>query len=264
MKDTFDLYRFTLLFKKTILERPAQLLGLMALMLLVSLGFYSFFAYFREWEAAHATAFIWGYVGGGIVLASVIFAHFTTNASGAAYLMLPASSLEKWLCGISIVGVMFTIIFLGFYRLMDFSFINLYHSRLNKNDAHYQFFYSQAQIFAFDGRLPKFSYMLFANFAGAALLGSLYYNRAGLVKTALTVLATMAFIGLANYLIARLFFNNLSSANPFWSVNLQLTNNYRTVDAPQYIKDFADNLTQFIIPAILWVTVYIRLREKEI
>lgn len=264
MKDTFNLYRFTLLFKKTILERPMQLLGLMALVLIISFGFFSFFAYFKQWESAHALAFIWGYVGGGIILSSVIFANFNTNASGSAYLMLPASSFEKWLCGIFIAGVMFTIIFLGFYRLMDFSFISIYHSRLDKNATHYQYLYNQAQIFEFDSRLAKIGYMIFANFAGAALLGSLYYNRAGLVKTALTVLATLAFIGFVNYVFAGLFFSQLSSANPFWSVNLQLTNNYRTVDAPQYIKDFADNLTKFILPAILWVTVYIRLREKEI
>src|ERR1700712_1526783 len=106
MNDIFEIKRFGLLFKKTILERYTQLLGLTVLALAATLIIYSVILYITggmNWNFAQNLSFVYGMIGGGCFLASVIFGYFATNASGAAYLTLPVSAFEKWLCGMIII-----------------------------------------------------------------------------------------------------------------------------------------------------------------
>ena len=265
MNDTFNLQRFGFLFKKTILERPLQLIGIMALALIATLTIFSFCVYFNHWHDGHIMSFTWGYLGGGIILSSVIFSYFNTNASGSAYLTLPASAFEKWLCGVLISGVLFTIIFLLFFRLMDAAAVVIYHNSLDKTIANYNFLYNEAHIFEFDDKRIQFDYYIFLNFAGAALLGSLYFNKANFIKTTLVVIAVFAFVMGVNYLIARMFFmNQLNSAFPFLSVGLQMGNDYRMINVSPEAEERFKACIKYVVPAILWLTAYIRLREKEI
>src|SRR5438874_467595 len=98
MNNVFNLKRFSLLLKKTILERPMQFMGLTGLVLAATFIIYAATKYAMGWMPAQNLTFIWGLVGGGCFLASVVFGYFNNNASGSAYLTLPASALEKWLC----------------------------------------------------------------------------------------------------------------------------------------------------------------------
>jgi hypothetical protein len=264
VNDTFNLQRFGFLFKKTILERPLQLLGIMALSLIATLTIFSVCVYFNHWKDAHVMSFAWGYVGGGIILSSVIFSYFNTNASGAAYLILPASSFEKWFCGVLISGILFTAVFLLFFRLMDTIAIVIYHNSLDKTIPDYKYLYSSATVFPFDDRQVQFNYYVFLNFAGASLLGSLYFNKANFIKTALVIIALFAFMMGVNWLIARMFFSNLNSAFPYLSVGLQIGNDYRMINVSPDAEQRFTACLKYVVPVILWLTAYIRLREKEI
>lgn len=266
MNDIFNLNRFGLLFKKTIAERPAQLGGLMALVLAVTFGAFALGVYLDRWNMAHNGCFIWGFIGGGIVMASVVFNYFGTNASGAGYLTLPASAFEKWLCGVLIAGVLFTAIFLGFFRLIDTLFVNTYH---NPGVAHLMDS-GKPEIFPFDGRLPRQAYGIFLNFAGAMMLGSLYFNKAGFIKTALALFVIIVAIFILNNLTARLFYNNLDGAMPFSDITLKLntpnSNSYQ-LQMFRLPPDAANAFTflwNYVLPAVLWITAFIRLKEKEI
>src|ERR1700709_1801125 len=151
MNDTFEFKRFALLFKKTILERLLQFSGLTGLVLIGTLIIYAALLYFSSnYNVSQNLSFIWGFAGGGCLMASVVFSYFTTNANGSAYLTLPASALEKWLCGILISGVLFTGIFLLFFRVTDFCFVEAYHNSLDKAGPQYKQLYSAVQFFNFD------------------------------------------------------------------------------------------------------------------
>ncbi len=264
MNDTFNLQRFGFLFKKTILERPLQLLGIMALALIATLIIFSVCVYFNHFDSAHLLSFPWGYVGGGVILSSVIFGYFNTNSSGSAYLTLPASAFEKWLCGVLISGVLFTCVFLVFYRLMDLSAVAIYHNNLDKSIPDYKHLYEMAHIYQLDDTKVRFNYFVFANFAGAALLGSLYFNKANFIKTAMVIVVLFAFVMGVNWLIARMFFMNVNSAFPFLSVGLQIGNDYRMINVSPEAEERFTACLKYVVPVILWLTAYIRLREKEI
>ncbi len=115
MRNVFDIRRFALLFKKTIMERPAQLSGLIGLMLVIIFILYFIFKTVVGFGAAQNIAFIWGLAGGGCFLASFVFGYFSSNANGSSYLTLPASHFEKWLCGVLITVVLYPLVFLLFF-----------------------------------------------------------------------------------------------------------------------------------------------------
>src|SRR5690349_202992 len=118
MNDLFHFKRFARLFRKVILERPVQLAGLVLLVFLITIILYAILRFINlPWDVIQNTTFIFGFVGGGCFLASLVFNFFATNAAGTSFLTLPASSFEKWLCGFLLVGVIYPAVYLAFYRI---------------------------------------------------------------------------------------------------------------------------------------------------
>jgi len=264
MNDTFELKRFGLLLKKTILERPMQIIGPVVLTLAATLALYALALYFMGWNPAQNLAFIWGLVGGGCFLASAVFGYFGTNASGSAYLTLPASIFEKWLCAIIIAGVLFCSIFFLFFRVMDASFVSVYHNGLDKNSPLYARMYDAVHLYTFDSNMVWQSVSVYLNFVGAMMVGSLYFNRASTVKVALVYVGAIAVIYFLNLFLVHMMFSNVYQASPFYFVFIKVGNDIGKIELP-HIADQIVGITWFyIIPAILWLTTYIRLREKEI
>lgn len=140
MNNTFNIKRFAWLFKKTILERPAQLLGMTCLTLVVVLLIYAILKSLAPRDVVQNGSFMIGLAGGGSFLASFVFNYFSSNAAGSSYLTLPASHFEKWLCAVLISVVLFTIIFLVFYRITDAAFVASYHRSLDTKGPFNAFF----------------------------------------------------------------------------------------------------------------------------
>src|SRR5882762_2848221 len=111
MNNTFNLRRFWLLLKKTLLERPVQMFGFTGLILAVVLIMYVIIKSLGGFTAAQNISFIWGLPGGGFFLGSFVFNYFSSTANGSSYLTLPASHFEKWLCAVLITGVLYVGVF---------------------------------------------------------------------------------------------------------------------------------------------------------
>ena len=265
MNDILNLNRFGLLLKKTILERPAQIIGLMALILCFTFIIYAAIVYLMAYPPAQNLAFMWGLTGGGTILSSFVFGYFNTNASGSAYLTLPASAFEKWLCGVLIAGVLFLIIFLGFFRLMDYGFITAYHNSLDKSSPLYQKLYDQAYIYPFtNSNVVAKTLAMWVNFAGAMFLGSLYFNRVAIVKVALIVCGILGAIYGLNLVVADLFFPNVEVAFPYNNVIIKVKSETGVLALPHTARGVSDAFINYILPATLWLTAFIRLKEKEV
>jgi hypothetical protein len=264
MNDTFNAKRFGSLFKKTLLERPSQLLGLIALILLIDLILYTLCRHISmPWDAIQDFTFIFGLVGGGSFLAAFVFNYFSSSASGSSYLTLPASSFEKWLCGVLITGVMFTVIFLIFYRIMDTAFVDMLHKTLDPKAPFYKETYDAVQLFPYDGFVATKAYMMFVNFTTAMLVGALYFNKAAFIKVALIVCALFILGTYLNALIAKMIFHNLDKALPYYAVFITVGKEYGKIVLPAYASKAVDICILYIIPTVLLVTAYVRLREKE-
>jgi hypothetical protein len=263
MNNTINVKRFGLLVKKTLLERPVQMFGFTGLLLALSLILYSIIKSFGGFNPAQNITFIWGLAGGGCFLASFIFGYFSSNASGSSFLTLPASNFEKWLCGILIVGVCYPVIFLLFFRMVDSSFVAIYHHGLDPAAPFYKQMYESVYILDFNGFLAWKVYPMYIFLAGAMLVGSLYFNKVAFIKTAIGIsILILGVIGI-NWLMAIILFGPINSAAPFNSVTIPAGKEEGSIELPSGIVNIVNNSLWYVLPPVLWLLAFTRLREKE-
>lgn len=263
MNNTFNAKRFGLLFKKTIAERPVQTVGVTVLLLLLSFILYVVAKKLSGFVAAQNLTFIWGLAGGGFFLASFVFGYFSNNASGSSYLTLPVSYLEKWLCGIIITGILYPVIFLVFYHIMDVAFVAAYHSSLDPTSVFYKQQYESVYNFDLNGIVAWKVYSLFLTLTGSMLTGALYFNKIPFIKTGIAVCIVLFVIVGLNWMIATGLFDNVNDAGPYDHVTLAVGKEQGTLILPSGMENFFHYSFAFVIPAILWILPLSRLREKE-
>lgn len=263
MNNTFNTKRFVRLMKKALMERPMQTFGLMGLLLLLSLILYSIIKSFGGFNPAQNITFIWGLAGGGFFLASFVFGYFSSNAMGSSFLTLPASNFEKWLCGVLITGVFYPVIFLFFFRLVDSTFVSIYHHGLDPAGPFYKQLYQSVYIFDFNGFLAWKVYPMYAFLAGATLVGSLYFNKIAFIKTAIGICILIVGVIGINWLMATLLFGPINNAVPFNSVRMPAGKEEGTIELPRGFVDMINNSIWYALPPILWLLAFTRLGEKE-
>jgi hypothetical protein len=267
MSNTFQARRFGWLLRKTFLERKVQTFGLTVLVLGISLMLYAICKTFAGFGPAQNLTFIWGLSGGGCFMASFVFGYFGTNASGISYLTLPASVFEKWLAGILIGVILYPIVFLIFFRLMDSGFVAIYHNSLDPLNPSYKAQYDSVYTLPFNGRLAFRVFNLFLIFTSISFLGSLYFNKVSFVKVALVFCAFCLFIFVLNWTIATLFFGDIASAFPFRDVSISIGKSMNpeegSIELPDRVYQITTFSIDYLIPIFLFALVYLRLREKE-
>lgn len=259
----FSLKRFLNLLKKTIFERPTQTFGLTFLVMALVLILYTSCRFIFGYETTQIITFFLGLIAGGYFLAGTVLGNYAAYPTGSSFLTLPASSFEKWLCGLTIILLLFLPFFLIFYRIMDASLVTLYHNSLNPNKADYQKLFDSAKILVFDREEMKYIFPFFFNITGVMLVGSLYFNKISIIKVAL--LCAAIFFGAfgINYLIAGSLFDNLNSAAPFQRVRLKIDDDYWWIELPDKASSLVGISFQYILPVVLYILSYIRLKEKE-
>ena len=263
MNNTFNAKRFWLLFRKTLLERPMQMFGVTALLLTLTLIMYAVAKTFISFGAAQNLTFMWGLPGGSFFLASFVFGYFSSNASGSSYLTLPASQFEKWLCGILIAGVLYPLIFILFYHVVDLSFVTLYHNSLDPTSPFYKQQYEDVYLFDLNGIIAWKVYPMFLFLAGAMFTGSLYFNKAAFIKTGIILCILILSIFGLNWLMAKLLFGTINDAGPFNHVTIPVGKEEGSIELPAGVGKVFSYSLWYILPAMLWLLSFTRLREKE-
>jgi hypothetical protein len=264
MNNTLNPQRFGLLFKKTLLERPMQMFGFTGLLLALILITYAITKTLSGFSMAQNLTFLWGLIGGSYFMASFVFSHFSSNSIGSSFLTLPASHFEKWLCGMLIAGILYPAIFMLFYRLMDASFVSVYHNGLDPAAPFYKERYESVNPLSFNGVFAWKVYPMFLFAISAMLTGSLYFNKAGLIKVSLVICGLLIGLYLVNHLFAKIVFGGvIEEAWPFHFVMIPVGKAEGSILLPEKISDFAFYVVSYIFPAILFITSFIRLREKE-
>jgi hypothetical protein len=224
---------------------------------------YSIIKTFGGFNPAQNITFIWGLSGGGFFLASFMFGYFSSNAMGSSYLTLPASNFEKWLCGTLIAGVFYPVIFLLFFRLMDSSFVAIYRQGLDPASPFYKQQFEATYIFDFNGFVAWKVYPMYGFLAGAMLIGSLYFNKVAFIKTAIGLcILILGVIGI-NWLMAILLFDHVNSAVVFNSVTIPAGKEEGSVELPSGIVAIINSSLWYVLPPVLWLLAFTRLREKE-
>ena len=263
MNNTFNIKRFGLLLKKALLEKPMQMIGFPCLLLTVVLILYAVVKALSGFEMAQRISFFVGLAGGSFFLASFVFGYFLSNASGSSFLTLPASNVEKWLCGILIAGIFYPTIFLIFYYSIDTGFVALYHKSLDPASPFYKQAYEAVYTFEFNGIVARNVFIMFFIYTGAMLLGSLYFNKAAIIKTAMALCVILLLIYGFNYLFATMLFGDIDDAATLGYVAIPVGHEVGFIELPAGFAKIFKYLLFYIAPACLWLLSFTRLREKE-
>ncbi len=263
MNSTFNVTRFGKLLKKTLLERPMHTYGFTGLVLVVVLILYAVLKTLSGFDMAQRLTFFLGITAGSFFLASFVFGYFSSNASGSSFLTLPASHFEKWLCAVLITGVLYPLIFLIFYRIIDSSFVAIYHNSLDTASPFYKQRYERVYDFDLNGIIARNIYIMFFIYTGAMLLGSLYFNKAAVIKVALVLCAIFIFTFGLNWLMAIGLFGSIEDAAPFNHVAIRAGKDIGSIELPTQVGKIFMYAIIYAFPTILWVLSFTRLREKE-
>ena len=94
-------------------------------------------------------------------------------------------------------------------------------------------------------------------------VGGLYFNKNAFIKTGISIcLALLGCIGL-NWLLAILIFGHISDAAPFGHVSIPIGKDDGTIELPSTVVTVINYGLWYVIPIILWLLSFTRLREKE-
>jgi hypothetical protein len=268
MNDIFNARRFGLLFKKLLLEQSLQLFGILAVAIVLTLLFYQPYNVktldiYPNFDIMPGILII-----SGITLTFFLFSHFSDNAKGYNYLLLPASFFEKWLSGFLITGVLFFSIYLVFFRVWDSYCVDTFHKELlaqadNYNPEMVKNYLEKVQIQHFDSQVYKRIFAIFFMMTSGTAIGSLYFNKNAFVKIPLSLLSILYGYILLQRIVLAYFFKTIE-INNVPNLGLVSLTDGGNILLPKVYLNFIDSVFYYGLPIILWFIALIRLREKEI
>jgi hypothetical protein len=275
MNQTFSFQRFSLLVAKNWAENKKRyLLSLVAYISLV----FVWYVFVMLTDESHPMAknlqevtFLFSLLLVGPFFASQFFSELGSKTKATSYLMVPASNLEKLLCSILYVTVLFLILFIAAFYFVDFIAVliaNAFHPSYNDvttvNGVHIK---AQAvNIFKVGKPSDNVAfYFLTAFFAvqSVALLGSVYFQKYGYIKT---VISLTLILLISSFLVFEVMGSILPSPAFFSGVEYRIFDGekMKIVELPKWSQKLVEYLLFFGFTIVFWVATYFRLKEKEV
>ena len=213
----------------------------------------------------------------GCIYASTIFSELGSKSQAIQYLSLPASHLEKLLCGILFSVVLFFIAFTLLFYLVDVPLVAVAERIAQREHQHWPNTYipigNISVLNIWNNQWApildkKYHFFLFAFFMiqSAFLLGSVYFTRWNFVKTVVALLLFwIVFVLLADKGVRTLMPEGWSPYDLLrWVNRMDPAVSASVVALPSSMERVLILLMQYSVPPMLWVITYFRLKEKEV
>lgn len=258
MNQLLSIHRLGLLLKlnlahngKSLMLSAGLITGLMLLLMvpmLVTDGFSQIA------ELLHLLTLLLCVMLGGSLFASTAFNQYADPGSGISAIMIPASTLEKYLVTL-LLFLAFVSLFIGLFWSLHFGFVDL--ANQNIPDDGRKYFHLPS------GPVTFFSYSYFLTF-GVVFLGSVYFTKNSFVKSVAIFGMFALFASIFNFLLANHFTSSPSflQALPFtgWKI---VENKEYTIDFPNPVGNMVWGFLVALVIGFLCIA-YVRLKEKEI
>lgn len=244
-KQCFSLTRIWLLIKSDLVLCRSTIFTTMAATAAILLLYNLFTSDNILVVSEHPTAFIWLLFGGGCWISSNAFRNWHETPEAYFFLMMPSSSLEKFLARWFLTSIGYAIFLLLFYSVF-YWFI----AAITLLLTHQSYFVA----IPFTPRI----WHLILNYIvlqSVFLLGSVYFKKLALIKTILVASCVWVFLMILAALINRVLLHSFLAGNmlDLGSI-IQMNSSFATVF---YF------LFSLLVAPISWVASYLRLREIE-
>ncbi len=249
-----------LLAREFAINKKTAFLGLMALMLIMLLNM---LVWARNRELGfHEFGYGFFLITSGCILASLSFTEMDKAYGKQFYLLLPASHFEKFLSKWLITAICYFVVFTLSYFV--FSFIGKL-----LGQTFFDFDIGQPNIFTEQNIL--FIQVFFA-LQTMYLLGAVYFRKHAIFKTMLSsFLVTIGSIligGLIFRIVMFDLFDGMYQFSPTMEINGKMTPVQPSGDFQKFMRLNGENIVRFwglyIIPAVLLVVGYFKLKETEL
>lgn len=181
----------------------------------------------------------------GTFYASQYFRDLGTRAKGINFLLVPASTFEKFLCSLLYTVILFFIIFTASFYLVDILMIafanNFFETGKAVDDTTVVNVFKANVIQFSDGSAINFL-LLFFTIQSAFLFGSAYFQKYGFIKTII-----------AGFVVCFTFFCLMSL----------LYGGEPLLDIP-WIAKVSSFLVMYALTPLLWIMTYFQLKVKQV
>lgn len=259
MNNIFSFQRFFKLLSKhtreqykTYLISTGVLIGILSLML-------GFTAYLGggalDVKAQFAYFYIFLFLS-GTIFTSMVFADLGDKKKSIPALTLPVSNFERFFVGWVYSYVIFQVIFISCYLLVDSIVIHL--GNVNPNVKN--------ELFSVIEGKNKFliAFMIFGLLHAIAFLGAVFFEKLHFIKTAFVIFIMLGILQLINVPLISFFFKTNARMQPiFAGVSLQEKDNYYFINPVD--QSYAILITMFLaVSIILWAAAFFKLKEKQV
>lgn len=227
-------------------------------------------------DGMQALTYYWGLLAVGCLFSSTIFAEFGSKAQGIAWLGLPASALEKLLCGLLFSMIMCFVGYTLVFYLVDIPLVKIGNELIASQHRVWPGGYPVAPevVWKLMSGLPgnnidselHFVLVMYFILQGLFALGSVYFERYAFIKT---VIAFLLF-----FLIFLVVQREVADRIPpegwdrFTATNDWITNNstlrVKEVRLSPWITTPLGLLLLLGIPPVIWIATYFRIKEKQV
>lgn len=258
MDNTFDFSRLWLLIKKQWFDNAKlyilsllAMIGLLTVVFVLWATFQGGYTFDEEDTYIIFSIFLFSI---GPVFASTTFSSLSEKAKATYWLTIPATHLEKLVCGIFYSLIVFTIVYVVVFLIIQqatFFFVQL-------NPKNRIVWMKEM------GEMIKILSIFFIAIQSLFIVGSVYFERFSFIKTLLAALfIAFVFTFSIQFLLHNLFPDGVSlgGLTKLWVHGENETKIYRL--AP-WIEKVLEPTLQYIWAPVLLVAAYFRLKEKEI
>jgi hypothetical protein len=257
MNNTFNLSRFGRLFIKHTAEHyKSYLMSLIVLAGVIFLGG-SFLVYIIPGPidtGVQSTAFVGILLLAGTIFTSTIFADYGDKNKAMAALILPASTLEKYLVAWLYSFAIFLVVYIGTFFLLVSLLLHM---------KHYPG--QTVEVFSLaDNHIGLPMFLLFALLQSVAFYGSIFFKKLHFIKGAFAFFISLAILIIVNKVFQSILIGRDVLPSPPFS-NMRIMENERQVlvslsdqQAPYIL------LLCFILALSFWIAAYFRLKEKQV
>lgn len=272
--NSFSFQRWSLLVGKHWVEnRKRYLLSTIAIFALL-IFYFTFNLLAHDTDPMDRSVQIVGYFLGlfgiGCLFAGQFFSPLGSKSKGAYYILTPASALEKLLTALFYVVVIFFTVYTAVYYLANVIMIAI------ANNLHP--FYATSAVKTVpinvfyeynwglgDANLMYFFLLAFFAVQSAFLLGSIYFNQYGIVKTAIVLFVGFLLLAfLEGYLLHKFLPDGDHQEGLAEYVSYVNSKPDKVVKLSPMVDQVIFFLGKFAIAPFLWLVTYFRLTEKEI
>ncbi len=205
----------------------------------------------------------------GTFYASQYFNDLGSRPKGINFLLVPASTFEKVLCGLLYTVVLFFVTFTVLFYAVDLLMVGIAKALPAQAPGAAR----PAVVNVFDMISLPFSrdttlnfLLFFFSVQGAFLLGSVYFERYSFIKTIIT-----GFV--LGFILFCLFFFFNEQLLPRGEYHRGFLISYRVriegmqdrlVELPRWVGEILRILVTYALPPFLWTVTYYRLKEKQV